>query len=339
MKKILSFLFIVMLFLAGCGSDSTNSDSADSSEEPIVYKISAGVPESHFEVKALKKLKDHVESETNGEIDVQIFPDNQLGDDKEALELIQQGSVQMVPSGTSVLADFEKSFSILSSPYLFKSMDDIDNILNSEWGDDLLETLDGSGFTGLGYGKIGLTNISNSVRPIVEVEDLEGLKIRTVENPLLLDFYKEVGASPVAMSMSELFSALQQGVVDGQFNPFTTIDSQKFQEAQDYISKTSDIASLVVFTVNEDDFNELTSEQQQAIREGVDIATASMDEDSAKEEEEAEESLREEGLVEINEVSDETKEELFKKGLPIIEKYGKESNSELFDKLIKQLDI
>lgn len=119
----------------------------------------------------------------------------------------------------------------------------------------------------------------------------------------------------------------------------TTIYSNKFQEVQKYISKTTDIASLVVFTVSKDAFNKLTAEQQQAIREGVDIAIASMAESLQKEEAEAEKLLLETGKVAINEVSDETKTELFKRGYTVIEKYGNEVNPELFAKLKKELGL
>ena len=340
MKNVIVLSSLVLLLLTGCSQPSnTATSSPDTSKKPIIYKISAGVPDSHFEVAALKELEKHVESKTNGEIDIQIFPNNQLGDDKEALELIQQGVVQMVPTGTSALSNFEKSFSILSSPYLFKSQDDINNLLGGEWGKDLLATMDNSGFIGLGFGTLGFTNMSNNIRPIVTADDIKDLKIRCVQNPLLLDFYKEVGAKPVSMSFNELFAALQQGVVDGQFNPFTTIVSSNLNEVQKYVSKTKDIASLVVFTVNKAAFNDLTSDQQQAINEGVDLAIDYMSESLDKEEAEAEKQLIESGTITINEVSDETKTELFNRGYSVIEKYGNEVNAELFNKLKKELGL
>ncbi len=340
MKKYLVILIAMMLVLSACGADEKpTSEGAEAEKKQIIYKISAGLPDSHFEIAALKELEKHVEEATNNEIDVQIFPNNQIGNDKEALEMIQQGAVQMCPSGTSALANFEKSFNILSSPYLFSSFDDAERILGSEWGDELLGTLESQGFLGLGYGSLGFTNMSNNVRPIVEADDIKGIKLRCVDNPLFLDFYKEVGAAPVAMSFGELFSAMQQGVVDGQFNPFGTIYSNKFHEVQKYISKTSDIPALVAFIVNKDEFEQMDPAHQKAIMEGVDIASAYMGDKVRTEEAKAEKLLAETGEVEINEVPEATKKELFKRGFSVIEKYGKESNADLFEKLKVELGM
>lgn len=341
---------LALTLLASCaGGDGGTTDSTtssgdgssnnNSSTSAIVYKISAGLPDSHFEIAALKEMEAYVEEQTNGGIDIQIYSNNQLGDDKEAIELIQQGVVQMCPSGTSVLGNFESSFNILSLPYLFKSLEDVERIVGGDWGDQLLDSLSGTGLQGLGTGILGLTNISNSVRPIVTADDLTGVKLRCPPNQVLLDFYKEVGASPVSMSFNELFAALQQGVVDGQLNPFTTIYTNNFQEVQAYISKTSDIASLVTFVVNEAEFGKLDPAYQTAIQEGVDIAIAYMAESVEKEEADAEQALLDTGLTQINEVSDETKAELLQRGYSVIEKYGNEANASLFESLKTELGI
>lgn len=351
MKKVLALALggiMTVGILAGCaptnnGGSTTPAASGSTppalAANPIIYKISGGLPDSHFETLALKELETYVETATNGEIDVQIFSNNQLGDDNEAIQLIQQGVVQMCPSGTSVLSNYEKSFNLLSSPYLFKDMEQVAEVLNGDWGQALLDSLQGSGLKGLGMGLLGMTNISNSQRPIVTAEDLVGLKLRCPPNPALVSFYEAVGASPISMSFNELFSALQQGVVHGQLNPFTTIYSNNFQEVQSYISKTSDIASLVCFVVNEAEFAKLTPEQQTAIQEGVDIAVAYMASSCAEEEAKSEADLLATGKVKINEVSDETKAALLQKGFSVIERYGKESNEELWNALKVELDL
>lgn len=338
MKKKSIFVLLVMALVSSTLFASGDSEKKETGK-PIVYKISAGVPDSHFEVAALREFESYVEKKTNGSIDVQIFPNNQLGDDKEALALIQQGVIEMCPAGTSALSNFDKSFNLLSSPYLFKSYEDLNSIVSGSWGTKLLNTLDGTGFKGLGYGTIGFTNITNNIRPIITADDVKGLKIRCVQNPVLLDFFNAVGAIPVPMSFGELFSALQQGVVDGQFNPFTTIQSTHLDEVQKYASKTFDIASLVVFVVNEDALNKLSAEQQKAIKEGVKIATAYMNESAIAAESKAEKELIESGSIKINEVSDSTKAELFKRGYSVVEANGKKYNAPLFEELKTELGL
>lgn len=337
MKKVFLVLLVVLLSIGFAFANGEQESKGP--QEKIVYKISSGLPESHFETVGLRKMEKYIEEKSNGVIDIQLFPNNQLADDKEALEMIQQGVVQMCPSGTSALSNFGKSFGILSSPYLFKNIDDVKRILNGEWGNKLLATLNGTGFLGLGYGVLGFTNMSNNVRPIVKASDMQGLKIRCVANPLLLDSFKAIGASPVAMSFNDLFSAMQQGVVDGQFNPMTTIYSSNFQEVQKYISKTCDITSLIVFIVDEKVFNSLKPEYQTIIEDGIKIATDYMLESVVKEEADAEQKLLATGKVKINEVDDSVKTELFKKAYPVIEKYGNSVNPELFADLKKELGV
>ena len=146
---------------------------------------------------------------------------------------------------------------------------------------------------------MGFTNICK--RPIVGAEDIQGFKIRTVQNPLLLEFFRAIRAKP--LSFTELFSALQQGVVDGQFNPLATIYTNKFQEVQKYISLTSDIASLVVFTMSKSYYDSLSPEYRQIIQEGIRISQDYMKKEWVREEQKARELLEQSGMVEINEVS------------------------------------
>lgn len=347
MKRFLALILaLVCIFsLAACGQDAapatTTDTSAEATEAPaapaedaIIYKVSCGVADTHFEAAALKEMEKYVEEATAGSIDIQIFTNNQLGDDKEALELIQQGVVQMCPSGTGVLCNFEPSFNFFSSPYLFKNYEQLAEVLNGEWGQKLLATLDDNGFLGLGFGTLGFTCISNNVRPIVEAKDLEGIKLRAVSNAQLVEFWEAVGAKPVSMSFTEVYAGLQQGVIDGQYNPFTTIYASQLHSVQKFISKSYDIPSLVAFVVGKDAFEGLTTEQQDAIKEGVQIACDYMNTKVVEENDAAEKAILEEGNTEINDVSDETKTALFTKGFSVIEKYGRESNEELFVELM-----
>ena len=338
MKKYIVFLGVV-LFISGVMVQAAFATGNKGGNKTVVFKIASGLPESHYSTKSYRLLAKHVEENTNGAFDVQIFPANQLGDDKEVIELIQQGIVQMNPTGTSALSNFEKSFTLFSSPYLFKNQQDVDRLLQGQFGTELLATLEKSGLKGLGFGIMGFTNISNNKRPIVNAADLQGIKLRTVQNPLLLEFFRAVGANPVPMSFTELFSALQQGVVDGQFNPLTTIYTNKFQEVQKYISLTSDIASLVVFTMSKSYYDSLSLEHQKVLQEGIKISQEYMKKEWVREEQKSRDLLIKSGMVEINEVSDKTKNELFLKGYPVIEKFGNDANPKLFAVLKKELGL
>ncbi len=338
MKRLLTIMIVCLISMATIFANG-GAETNTSATKPIEFKVSYGLPETHYEGEALKLFEEYVEKETNGGIDVVLFANNLLAADKEAMEMIQQNVIQMCPCGIAVLASFEKSFNILTSPYLFKDTAQLTEVLNGDVGKAFLDTMENSGFKGLGYGSLGFTNITNNNKPITSADDLKGMKLRVMQNAILLDFFKAVGANPVAMALSEVFSALQQGVIDGQSNPLGIILSNNYQEVQKYISLTGDTAGLVVFAMNNDYFNNLSPEYQRIIQEGVDIASKYMMENSDRDEAEAYDKLIATGKCEINDVSDDVKKELFNRGYSVIEKYGNEANPELFAMIKKELEL
>nr|WP_277422701.1 TRAP transporter substrate-binding protein [Photobacterium sanguinicancri] len=210
-------------------------------------RIGIGVPESHFEFAAMQKFEKYVEDNTD--ISVTIYPSNQLGNDQEALEQIKFNAVQMNLPSPAVLGNIVKDFNILTLPFIFPNDDVANQVVDGEWGQELSSKLEKAGYVGLGYGNFGFRHVTNNVRPIKTIADMDGLKLRTMQNKAHLDAFRSLGANPTPMAFSELFSSLQQGVVDGQENPYTNIYSQRLYEVQKYVSDTGHVYSWVVFVV------------------------------------------------------------------------------------------
>ncbi len=163
---------------------------------------------------------------------MQIYPSNQLGNDQEALEQIKFNAVQMNLPSPAVLGNIVKDFNILTLPFIFPNEEIANQVVDGEWGKMLSSKLEKAGYVGLGYGNFGFRHVTNNVRPISKVSDMDGLKLRTMQNRAHLDAFRSLGANPTPMAFSELFSSLQQGVVDGQENPYTNIYSQRLYEVQ-----------------------------------------------------------------------------------------------------------
>lgn len=232
----------------------------------------------------------------------------------------------------AVLGTFVKEFQFLSFPFIFDSQEKAMEVCNGEWGQELLKKLEKAGYVGLGFGPFGFRHVTNNAREIKTLEDFKGLKIRTMQNPLHLRVFRALGANPTPMPFSELFSALQQGVVDGQENPMMNIYSQKISEVQKYGTMTGHVYSWVVLVVGKNFYDSLTPEQQTIMQESADIAIAYMAESVAKDDETAREEMAKTGLVFV-EPSEEFKTKIKEIVAPILEKEGDKINKDMYKKL------
>ncbi|MGY0398972.1 MAG: TRAP transporter substrate-binding protein [Ostreibacterium sp.] len=298
-------------------------------------RISIGVPKSHFEFVAMQKFKKYVEHNTS--INVKIFPSNQLGNDQEALGQIKFNTIQMNLPSPAVLGNFIKDFNILTLPFIFPNEDIANKVVDGEWGKELSSKLEKAGYVGLGYGNFGFRHVTNNIRPITSVEDFKGLKLRTMQNKAHLDAFRALGANPTPMAFSELFSALQQGVVDGQENPYTNIYSQKLYEVQKYISNTGHVYSWVVFVVGKKFYDGLSVSEKKVMQKATHLAIEYMRASVKSQDEKSLQAMIDEGLV-YTVLSPEVKSEMRQKVAPIVQKYAGKINPILYNKLIKEVN-
>lgn len=349
-KKYVSFVLAMAmtLSLAACGSSGDTSSSDDSSSSasssndsssitPVTMKVSIGVAETHFEYIACEMMKEYIEEATNGSVIVELYSGNQIGADQEVFEGLPLGVAQMVPCGSDIIGNYCPEYGLLSLPYLFDDIEHVDEVMSSGFGDALLEKLDALGYVGLGFGDFGFRHISNNVRPIETVEDVSGLKIRTMTTPLHLEMFEAMGANPTPMDFSELFSALQQGVVDGQENPLSNIYSNKLHEVQKYLTLDGHVFTFVTFVVAKDWFDALDATQQQAIRDGVDIATAHMSASCVSEDEVALEAMIAEG-IEVVYPTDEAMDGFREAVSAMSESNGNAINAEMYQEMMDAIE-
>ncbi|MGD8172717.1 TRAP transporter substrate-binding protein [Vibrio sp. TRT 21S02] len=297
-------------------------------------RIGIGVPESHFEYAAMQKFEKHLEDNTD--IDVTIYPSNQLGNDQEALEQIKFNAVQMNLPSPAVLGNIVKEFNILTLPFIFPTEDIANQVVDGAWGQELSSKLAKAGYVGLGYGNFGFRHVTNNSRPIEKLADFDGLKLRTMQNKAHLDAFRALGANPTPMAFSELFSSLQQGVVDGQENPYTNIYSQRLYEVQKYVSDTGHVYSWVVFVVGKKFYDGLTAKEQKTMQEAARMAIEHMRVSVKAQDEKSLQSMIEAGLT-YTPLAPEVKAEMLQKVAPVVQKYADKIDPELYKKLTEEV--
>ncbi len=330
MKKTLTSILVSMAVLAltGCG---------EKEDKVQVMKVGIGVPESHFEFKAMKSFEAFVEEQTQGKLDVQIYSSNQLGNDQEVLESIKLNTVQMNLPAPAVMGNIVKEFNILELPFIFPTEDIANQVVDGEWGKELLRRLENAGYVGLGYGNFGFRHVTNSIKPITQLSDFEGLKLRTMQNRSHLDAFRALGSNPTPMPFSELFSSLQLGTVDGQENPFTNIYSQRLFEVQPYASDTGHVYSWVVFVVGKKFYDGLSPEHQQILQQGADLAKEEMRSAVRLQDEESLQKMIESG-VKFHKLSEAAKQEIREAVAPVVKDHGDQIDPAFFADLQQQVN-
>ncbi len=209
-----------------------------------------------------------VEGRTGGRIEVQIFPNSQLGDLRSQMEQTAWGTMQMTAGMTvDLLASYDPNIQVLAIPYTFQNTEIGRIVLNGEFGDELSDFIaQKSKMRVISWLPSAFRNFSNSVRPIRTPEDMKGLRMRTMQVPIHMSMVKALGANPTPIPWEELYSALQTGVVDGQENPPYSVVMAKLYEVQKYYTLDNHLLNIAVVVINDKFFNELTPEDQTIVK-------------------------------------------------------------------------
>ena len=272
MKKVLAMILCLamVLSLAACGgSDSSSASSddgaAESTGEVITLRASSSTAPTHPYNVGLEKFAELVAERTNGQIKVDIFPSAQLGDERANIEDLQMGTLDIAVSSTGPLGNFVEDFLILDLPYLFSSYEHAHAVLDGEIGQNLKDQLTNLGIVGGAFWENGFRHMTNSKLPINTPADCAGLKLRCMENQAHIAAFSALGMDPTPMAWSEVFTALQQGVIDGQENPIAVIYSNAVYEAQEHLAITNHVYSAAMILFSQATMNKLTEEQQQIL--------------------------------------------------------------------------
>lgn len=277
MKKLAALvvsLFVLALLLAGCGTQSGSGGKSQpgggtekGSTEKFVIKMGYGTAPGHPIDLASQKFKEIVEKKSNGRIEVKLFPSAQLGSERQLIEGLMAGTVEMTPTTTGPMGLFDPAFFVFDLPYIFKDHKSVDKVLDGPIGQEMLKRLEKLGIVGLAWWENGFRELTNNVRPVVKPEDLKGIKLRTMENEVHMKFFKQLGATPVPLGFGEIYMALKTKTVDGQENPLSIIAANKFYEVQKYLTRTSHVYSPVVVLVSKKFWDQLPNDLRQIIRD------------------------------------------------------------------------
>lgn len=341
-KKLGIFLVVVMLltvFLAGCGGNApkeqADTGKKEDTQKTYTIKLAYVVPETQSTHIAAKEVfKKYVEEKSEGRIKVELYPNGQLGGDRQAIEAVQLGTIQMTIPAAAVLSGFEPKFQVFDLPYLFKSKEAAYKALDGELGQKLSDMLIPLGLRNLAFGENGYRHITNNRGPIEKPEDLKGLKIRTMENPVHMATFRVLGANPTPMSFGELYTALQQGTVDAQENPIPLVYTSKFYEVQDYYTLDGHVYASTAVLINNDFYNSLPEDLQKVVKEGAEKFRDEQRKLSSKQDEEMLEKLKEEGMK-INTLTPEQKQKFIEATLPVYDEFKDELGEDLVE-LAKQ---
>jgi len=247
------------------------------------YKMNISIPQnSHYGV-AVDKFAEVIAAKSNGKYKIQNFYASALGNEREAMEAVQLGTLDLCMTSTGPVPNFVPDVAILDIPFLFRDYAHARATLDGPIGQEMLTKFDSKGFKALGWGENGFRHMTNSKHAVNGPADLKGLKMRTMENPVHIQAYKGFGIIPTPMAISEVFTALQQGTVDGQENPISVIQSWKFDQVQKHLTLTGHVYSPAVLLMGKALFDKLPAADKQifldAAKEAIKANRARIDED------------------------------------------------------------
>ncbi|WP_439258454.1 TRAP transporter substrate-binding protein [Lonepinella sp. BR2271] len=292
-------------------------------------KIGHGAADTYHMHKAWVKFKEIVEKESAQDITVDIFPNGQVGGDRELTEAVQTGIVDMTSPVVEVMSGWDNAFTVPGLPYIFPNRAGALKALYGEFGNKLLAKAENFGLIGLGWMENGIRNITSNVNcPITKPDDLKGVKIRTMQVDAHMDAFKAMGAKPTPMSFNEVYSALQQGVIDAEENPLGHIYSSRFYEVQKCVTLSGHVYSTHMVLANPDFYNGLSDKDRELIKSALKRAIDYQQEIITQEEQEQINAIRKAG-VSVTELSPEQSKVFENVVAPVREKYLKAVDPEL----------
>ena len=322
-----------LLMLATALSCAVAGVAAAADVKPRLIRFGYGLNEESVQGRAARFLAQELEKVSDGKLKMRTFGSATLGSDEQMQGALAGGAQEMMVGSTAPLAGMVKEFGVFDLPFLFNSEKEADAVLDGKVGQDLLKKLEAKGLVGLVYWENGFRNMTNSKHPIVRAEDMQGIKLRVMQNQIALGVFNTLGANAVPMPFSELFTALETRTVDGQENPITTIQSSKFYEVQPFLTITRHVYTPWVVLASKKWWDTLSPDEQKLIRQA---AAASRDferKDSREDSTKAMATLEKAGMK-INTVSPEEVARMRQKVQPVVDKYTQELGPEL----IKQMN-
>jgi len=340
MKKFfgIGLSIFLTIALAACGSQNaaapqeSGSSSTPAPAKELNLKVSITVSEKDSWAIATKQWMEEVEKRTNGRIKMKMYANESLsnGNQPKGIEAVQNGSTDISLHSTIIYSVLDPKFSAPSLPWLIPSYEQADKAMNGKAGEMLKEVVRSKGIEPLAYGESGYRQITNSKRPIEKPEDLKGLKIRTPSMEMMVSTYKEFGGDPTVMNFAEVFTSLQQGVIDGQENPLPIILNSKLYEVQDHLTVWNYMYDPIVFGMNKKLFDSLDPQTQEMFRETAQAAAKHQIQLNRDADAKVLAELKEKGM-QVVELTPEQTKAFQEKVAPVIDKYEEIIGKEMLD--------
>jgi len=235
-------------------------------------KISISIGKDSHQGVGIDTFAQEVEKRTNGRYKIQTFYSGSLGGERESIESVQLGTQELTLTSTGPVPNFVPEARILDIPFLFRDKAHARAVLDGPIGQELLTKFESKGFKALAWSENGVRHMTNSKRAVNSPSDLKGLKMRTMENPVHVAAYKGLGIVTTPMAFPEVFTALQQGTVDGQENPLSVIMAAKFDQVQKHLSLTGHVYSPAIILMNKAAFDKLAAADKTAFLEAAKVA-------------------------------------------------------------------
>ncbi|GLS13218.1 MULTISPECIES: TRAP transporter substrate-binding protein [Hydrogenophaga] len=237
--------------------------------KPRLIRFGYGLNEQSNQGRAVKLFAEEVEKASGGKMRVRAVGAAALGPDTQMQQALIGGAQEMMVGSTATLVGITKEMAIWDTPFLFNNAKEADAVLDGPVGQKVMDKLQEKGLVGLVYWENGFRNLTNNKRPVAKLEDLDGIKLRVMQNDVFLNSFKTLGANAVPLPFSELFTALETKTVDGQENPYNTIVSSKFYEVQKYLTVTNHVYSPWIVTVSKKWWDGLSAAEKKVLQDAA----------------------------------------------------------------------
>jgi tripartite ATP-independent transporter DctP family solute receptor len=237
--------------------------------KPRLIRFGYGLNEQSNQGRGAKVFADEVEKLSGGKMKVRTFGASSLGPDVQMQQALIGGAQEMMVGSTATLVGITKEMALWDTPFLFNNAQEADAVLDGPVGEKVKAKLEEKGLVGLVYWENGFRNLTNNKRAVAKLEDMDGIKLRVMQNTVFLDSFKTLGANAIPMPFSELFSALETKAVDGQENPFNTILSSKFYEVQKYLTVTNHVYSPWIVMASKKFWDQLSPAEKKVLQDAA----------------------------------------------------------------------
>ncbi len=327
-------LMMKTVLAAMAAASFASAQAADFSEHSL--KLGMQNPKGHPVEMGAQKFADIVKEKTGGKMNVKVFAGGVLGGDQATVSALAGGTVDMTVLNSGILSSHVKEMGIYDFPFLFGSAAEADAVVDGPFGQGLHKKLEDKGIIGLAYWELGFRNITNSVRAIKTVEDIGGLKLRVIPNPINLDWVKALGANPVPLAFPEVYTALEQKAIDGQENPVTVIAANKFHEVQKHLALTRHVYNPQSVIISKKTWDKFSDAEKKVVAEAA-IEAGKYQRALSREQEGAALDVLKKGGMEVSELPDAEVAKLREKMKPVIAQHAANVGQDTVDAINAEL--